>query len=387
MSITVKDLLELDSFKSFRLVAGSSGLDRLIEGGGIVDWEFAEGVLVDTIKFESHSFVISSLLFAKNDQHLIYHAVQSLIKSGISAMAYKDILFKELPEEVLKLADDEQFPIFVFNAAYFEDILVEIRDAVQAASQLKEKSEALDSLLKNDLSRTDVQKISKRVSSSYLKNTFAAYLSSSDGFYDGEIIRLAENSSHNKKDNQYITISSYNHGAMIIISADHYNLKKYKETINGLLSTTILHKTQFSLGFSNVHPWEELDYTVKEAFNACIAARLENKECLDYKEIGFYQFLIPNKDFESLLKYMNEYLDPILDTKNNQTKELLDTAIAFIRGGGSFKTVSEELHIHENTLRYRLSKLHKLLNPSSTEFEFYQNLTVAIKTYLIRHIS
>lgn len=81
---------------------------------------------------------------------------------------------------------------------------------------------------------------------------------------------------------------------------------------------------------------------------------------------------------------MHGFLKPVLDKNNNQAKELLDTAIAFIRGGGNFKLVSEELHIHENTLRYRLNKLHKMLNPNRTEFEFYQNLSVAIKLYLFQ---
>lgn len=387
MSITVKDLLELDSLKSFHLVAGSSGLSRPIEGAGIVDWEFAEGVLVDTIKFERNSLVISSLLFAKEDQCLIYNAVESLINYGVCAMAYKDIFIKELPEEVIKLANDQKFPIFVFDAAFFEDILVEVRDAVQAADQLKAKSEALRLLLKSDLSQIDVQKTAKKINTNFMKNTLAAYLSCDEGFCDGEIIRIIENSSHNKKDIHEITISSYNNGVMIIVSANHYNSKKFKEVINELLSTTILHKTKIiTSGFSKVHLWEELNHTVKEAFDACTAAKLGNKETLDYQEIGVYQFLIPNRDFESLLKFMNEYLNPILDKKNNQTKELLDTAIAFIRGGGNFKSVSEELHIHENTLRYRLSKLHKLLNPGSVEFEFYQNLTIAIKVYLIQNI-
>ena len=219
-----------------------------------------------------------------------------------------------------------------------------------------------------------------------MKNTFAVYIACDEGFFDGEIIRIIANSSHIKKDRHELTITSYHNGVMIIVSANHSNWKKFKEVIDELLLTTILHKDNITTGTSIIHPLEELDYTVKEAHNACIAAKLENKANLHYQDIGVYKFLIPNRDLEALLRFKNEFLSPILDLKNNQTKELLDTAITFIRSEGNFKSVSEELHIHENTLRYRLSKIHKRLNPGSTEFEFYQNLSIAIKMHLIQSV-
>lgn len=383
MALIVQDLLELNTLKSFRLIAGATGLEKPVEGIGIVDWEFTEGVLGESAKFDANSFVISSLLFAKEDRNLIINAVEKLIFSGVSAMAYKDVIVKELPAEAIQLADERDFPIFVFDNTYFEDILMEINDAIQAAKLMSGRSEALELLLTDSLSSNDMQAVLKKITTKNCKNSFAAFLTSDKGFSDGEIIRLFENSKKFDTETLHITVGNYNKGAILIVSADHLNRKQYKSVIEDLLSRTIMQKSNHKVGYGNIHPWEELNNTIREAYEACIVANLENQESLDYQDIGVYQFLLPNRDRKTHVKYMKEFLGPILDLKNHQTRELLETAIAFVRGGGNFKSVSEDLHIHENTLRYRLSKLHKTLDPNNSEFEFYQNLSLAIKMYLI----
>ncbi len=46
------------------------------------------------------SLVLSSLLFAKGSE-LLLPAVQQLYEAGVSGLAYKTVIFHELPEDVL----------------------------------------------------------------------------------------------------------------------------------------------------------------------------------------------------------------------------------------------------------------------------------------------
>ena len=76
---------------------------------------------------------------------------------------------------------------------------------------------------------------------------------------------------------------------------------------------------------------------------------------------------------------MRRYIDQV-------NEEQLATAIAFVLAKGNYDDAAERLICHKNTVRYRLNRIQKKLDPGKTEAEFYENLAVAIKLYLIRTI-
>lgn len=63
--------------------------------------------------------MLSSLLFAKQEPEYLLNAVKNLIELGASALAYKPVIFKELPEEVLSYAEQQNFPILRFGGDEF----------------------------------------------------------------------------------------------------------------------------------------------------------------------------------------------------------------------------------------------------------------------------
>ena len=75
---------------------------------------------------------------------------------------------------------------------------------------------------------------------------------------------------------------------------------------------------------------------------------------------------------------MEEYLAPLLC--NNE--ELLNTACTYIKSKGDLDKTAESLYCHKNTVRYRLNKIHEILDPKSNEKEFNENLSIAIRIYL-----
>lgn len=75
---------------------------------------------------------------------------------------------------------------------------------------------------------------------------------------------------------------------------------------------------------------------------------------------------------------MEEYLSPLL----NNNEDLLSTACTYIKSRGDLDKTAEALYCHKNTIRYRLNKIHELLDPNSNEKEFNENLSIAIRIYL-----
>ena len=132
MAITILEAMKLPTFKDFDLVAGYRGLDREIQRASILDYEYESSLFDKPIQtyFEKEDFVISSLIYAKDDQSLILESVKGLISDGVSGLAIKNIYYDELPEEVIKYANQMDFPIFMFDkkGSYYEDIVTEIYD-------------------------------------------------------------------------------------------------------------------------------------------------------------------------------------------------------------------------------------------------------------------
>ena len=117
MAITILEAMKLPTFKDFDLVAGYRGLDREIQRASILDYEYESSLFDKPIQtyFEKEDFVISSLIYAKDDPSLILESVKGLISDGVSGLAIKNIYYDELPEEVIKYANQMDFPIFMFD--------------------------------------------------------------------------------------------------------------------------------------------------------------------------------------------------------------------------------------------------------------------------------
>ena len=98
---------------------------------------------------------------------------------------------------------------------------------------------------------------------------------------------------------------------------------------------------------------------------------------------------------------MSEYLSPLGDisispknggegdaqTQNNAELKniLLETACTYILARGDLDETASRMFCHKNTIRYRLSKLHDLLDPYCNEKEFHENLSMAIRIYMLSH--
>ena len=75
--LDVASLEKFDFWDHFTLISGASGVYRNISNVVILDYEGIEG---DFSGFHEGDFVITNLLFAKNDPEKIYPAFLSLIE-------------------------------------------------------------------------------------------------------------------------------------------------------------------------------------------------------------------------------------------------------------------------------------------------------------------
>jgi sugar diacid utilization regulator len=78
-------------------------------------------------------------------------------------------------------------------------------------------------------------------------------------------------------------------------------------------------------------------------------------------ELGTARMFILRPDPLTTQRFVRDTLGPLLDPADAKQRELLETLRTFLRCGRSIRACARELHLHENSVRYRLARVGELL--------------------------
>lgn len=368
MALTVKDILNLPSLEQFSLVAGKGGLDRDITTAGIADYEFAEGIDYDlSHAFERDSLVISSLLFAKDAPSLILPAIKRLNESGVSAFAYKEILFKTLPEEVISYADKNDFPIFSYqDGTWFENIIFDVMTAVERDDTRYLSEAHIEKMIKDAASPEEIERIRRGISLLLNKSISAAYLKTPQL----DAVRVFRAYYMSKNLREKLLVSKYEDGIFILITTSKWNETSHRIILDEACQTLSLPVNAADITLSRLHPAPELHQAFREAYYAWAANLVSLRKASSYEALGVYAAILPLAGTPELRSYAQDYLDKLKDYK--------DTIKSYIHNGGDVVATSLDLHCHANTIRYRLNKMKTIADaPNETDHELFRDLSIA----------
>lgn len=388
MALTVKDILQLQSLHSFRLHAGQKGLSRYVVSAGIGDYEFCPDIdYPRETAFEADSLVLSSLLFAKGRPELLLPAVQQLYEAGVSGLAYKTVIFHELPDEVLAFCDAHAFPLFSFGSdAFFENIVYEVLNAVRADDTDLLTESNLRRMIENDFPKSQVTRLAKTLSLAFKGHVLGVYIKSAAaeserGSFDLQAERCLKNLYLNRNLNDKALLCLYEGGLFALLTAHQPKPETFEVILSQLLDFLHFDEAPLHVCRSDVHlPYEDLDLCFRESYQTYLASMTEARRFASYREIGTYRFLLPQKDSESMQDYADSILAPLL-----AKPEYFETARQLVLCGGDMLRTAEHFRCHQNTIRYRLQKIKVLLGfENETEQDFYAILSVAVRLHLLQ---
>ena len=370
MSITVREVWELKEFQPFQLVAGEAGLDNRIDSIGILDYEYAlqSGEAPKKWTFRKYDFVISSLLFAKDDPGMLMSAIVDLCHDQVSALAVKNVCYPELPEEVLKYADEHGLPIFMFGRddAYFEDIVVCLKSKIAERNNLELQEHRISLLLRGELDIKGQRELNReilpnrvepyRILYCFIREEGGRKIRDYRKYYQ---IRERERSKQ--------PVFYYKGGCFIVIytnsTREERPEKEYGRYRELLLEQLRMPPEVYWIGIGEIHEDpDELITAMKESFCAQQYARLFEKTRVYYHDTGIYQILLPCYREEWFQKYSRKIIDLILEFDRRHDGDLYKTTEQYVKNYGNTLEVAEKMHLHKNTVRYRINKVRELLN-------------------------
>lgn len=384
MAVTLRDVLELEIMKDFKVIAGSKGLSSQVRMVEILDFEFVqEGEHYREKVFDGDSLVVSSLLFAKDDPALVLDAVKKLRALNVKALAYKPVFFQQLPKEVLEYAEKHDFLILEFgHDEFFEPIITSVNELVEKDHSAGLTESLFEEMLARKFSKEDAEIARDKINPLLRPEVVAVCMKIEDVDEDGvrEIIRRG------RPDSRLASktfVGKCRDKLMIILSQDERNLPRFKALFKDVEVAYGLEGRNYTIGISTVrHITDGFDRMIHQAFWTEMVAEIEREPMVFYKNLGVYKLIISDIHSYAMVEYMENYLGPLFEDEEKD-HELLHTAVEYILAKGDAAKAAEQLFCHKNTIRYRIGKLQEKLDSRANEKEFYQNLAMAIKIYLL----
>lgn len=142
------------------------------------------------------------------------------------------------------------------------------------------------------------------------------------------------------------------------------------------------HKLSYSGGIGKIaRTIQSIPQAWREAQQALeIGRRLFGEGKLhSFARLGIYRLLFPLYGEQTLLDFYQETLGPLLDADNRSNQALLETLEGFFRCNGNLSETARFMHLHRNSLLYRLSRIEEILGRTLEDAELRLSLQIALK--------
>ena len=371
MALTVKDILELPCGQKMTPIAGLGGLDRPVVTCEIADYEFDPDVNYDaSLEMDANGFIITSFLFAKDDPSLILKSVAQMHEIGMACVAFKRIIYSELPAEVVAFADKHDFPIITLeDDLWFENIIFDIMYAVQFDDKVYLSEEKIDSMLSGTMNRSELDIILKGISLKLRAFVSVVYISG-DPLDAGRILRgfYQLKGFHGKG-----LMVRYGDGLFLITTSARGDHKSH-DLIRREAFESLGISADVPMGMSDVHESADLDRAFRES-RQCLLSSAAAGETFDrFRHTGICRVLLPALGDEGSVAFAKDLLDPL-----EERNDFLETAGEYVASGGDIAKAAAALHCHQNTIRYRLGRIRELTGLQDvTDSELYLQLKAAL---------
>lgn len=376
MTMTVKNFLELPITKDFTILAGHNYVHRAMKNVEILDFEFLEGFeQTRETMFTENSLVLTSLLFAKDRPELLLHMVKELVKYKVSALAFKAVIFDSLPIEVIDLANQFKLPLLKFGGdEFFEDIIFQAMDYRNKTSQIEFIQSTLANLIENNQTTEQLKPMLAQLNKPFEEYVHTLCIKSE--------ATNVENLFQFEPFLRSGLITTYKEYVILVLTNKN-EFTDFESIVSKLIRLLEVKSTIIHIGTSEVNKTETAFHiALQQAYYSALFAEMYGEYRLSFHDLTTEKLLIQlvknQKDY--VMDYIENYIEPLEAGENN----LLETAIDYVLLKGNIKAVADKQFCHPNTIRYRLSKMRSLGKLQQTEFSYYEELSVAIKLYLLQ---
>lgn len=358
--IRIKELFRLQNLKNLRLIAGQDGLERTVNAAVLLEYDSSRMELPD---FYRGDLVVTTLAYARGDSQLLAQSLQALINQGIAALLVKTAYFSDLPASVVALADRVGTPLFLFDETYIEEVILEVTELIRGKRHFAGYEQELDALMRGGLSAEQVKEKVQRIDPIGAKayRLYAIYALEWMNLLEEKLYALLTDDA-----DAAARLVCMQWRRMLVVlhrGDDAQTEEEAHERIAEMLRRAGVDTEAVHVGVSALYTEQAMfGSALCEAVYGARAARLTHRPVLCAQEMGLYSYLFPMSENAFVCEQCRRQLMLIREYDRMNRTSLEQTARAYVSNHMEIAAAAKALYQHPNTVRYRLTKIQKILN-------------------------
>lgn len=120
----------------------------------------------------------------------------------------------------------------------------------------------------------------------------------------------------------------------------------------------------------------------QEARRALAVGKKFRMPVIHYDDLGIFRLLVATDDME-LWRFVTDALNPLITYDQESNSEMVSTLAKYLETGRNVKQTAQELHVHYNTVRYRIERIEQLLGYGLDDPERSLVLHVGVKAWAL----
>jgi len=355
--IRIKELFRLQNLKHLRLIAGQEGLERTVTAAVLLEYDPSRMQLPD---FYRGDLVVTTLAYARGDSQLVANSLLALMNQGIAGLLVKTAYFSELPQSVVNLANRLGTPLFLFDETYIEEVILEVTELIRGKRHFVGYEQELDALMRGGLTAEQTKEKLQRIDPAGAKAYRVCAL------YPQERMTALE-------DKMYALLNADEALAqtcicmewrrmLIVLLHEMESGTDGSEEIRTLLERAGVSLEGMRIGVSECKAEPEVfSAALNEAVYSARAAKLMQREIMCAQELGLYAYLFPMSENAFVCSQCRSQMKRIRDYDAQNRTNLEQTARVYVAERMEIAATAKALFQHPNTVRYRLTKIQKLM--------------------------
>ncbi|MBQ2947717.1 MAG: PucR family transcriptional regulator [Clostridia bacterium] len=355
--IRIKELYRLQNLKRLRLIAGQDGLERTVTAAVLLEYDPSRMQLPD---FYRGDLVVTTLAYARGDSQLVSHSLLALMNQGIAGLLVKTAYFSELPGSVVALANKLGTPLFLFDETYIEEVILEVTELIRGRRHFAGYEQEIDALMRGGLSPEQIREKVRKIDPAApgRRRFFALYPKEHMTSLEDRLYVLLSGS--REMAGRYVCMEWKQ--MLLLLSRAGEEEASPQEEIADLLAQAEVDRGTLHVGVSGLcEDGEGFGSALSEAVYAARAARINGEEIMQAEELGLYAYLFPMSENAFVCEQCCRQLRGLREYDAQNRTSLEQTARVYVAEKMEIAAAAKALYQHPNTVRYRLSKIQRLM--------------------------
>ena len=273
--------------------------------------------------------------------------------------------------------------MFDYDDANMEEILIEIHDAMVNADSDAYTRKKIEELLSDGISPATVFTIASEIMEGYKPPYFVYYVKlrfEKDRMHYYRMAHTIDNEDE-KRTYKYFP---YKRGFFIVFCQKDDKISRQRR-LEDILNASQWEKADLYTGCSKTYSlWKYLNLAMKEAYYAAEYAEVFGKDYTEFVNMGIYQVLIPYRNDIWITAYCESLLSRLREYDAEFKTELYETVLEYIMNNYDIPLVAERMHMHKNTVRYRIGKAREIMGMDEENSNFEEQLSFAFQWQMLK---